>query len=101
LSDSPIRRLELTVTMDDGTVHEVTVGNPDMLRYDEERAKRGWPATATDAPILWQTFCAWSALTRRKQLDGMPWEAFKFAAEDVTVVKAPPVDPTPPALEVG
>lgn len=101
MSDSAIRRLELTVTMDDGSTLEVTVGNPDMLRYDEERAKRGWPASAVDAPILWQTFCAWAALTRHKQLDGMPWEAFKYAAEDVTVVSAAPVDPTAPAPEAG
>lgn len=96
-----LRRLELEVTMEDGTVHPVIVGNPDMLRYDEERAKRGWPSTATEAPILWQTFCAWAALTRHKQLDGMPWEAFKYAAEEVTVMRAPPVDPTAPAHEAG
>jgi hypothetical protein len=93
--------LELTVIMDDGTVHDVTVGNPDMLRYDEERSKRGWPASAVDAPILWQTFCAWAALTRHKQLDGMPWEAFKFAAEQVEVRQAPAVDPTGPAPGAG
>lgn len=96
-----LRRLELTVVMDDGTTHFVLVGNPDMLRYDEERAKRGWPSTATEAPILWQTFCAWASLTRHKQLDGMPWEAFKYAAEEVTVNQAPPVDPTAPAPGAG
>lgn len=100
MSDSALRRLQLTVTMDDGTVHEVTVGNPDMVRYDEERAKRGW-GSATDVPMLWQTYCAWAALTRRKQLDKMPWEAFKIAAEDIEVLKATPVDPTAPAPGPG
>lgn len=97
MTDSKLRRVDLVVTMDDGTVHDVTIGNPDMLRYDEERGKRGWPSSAVDAPILWQTFCAWAALTRARRLDGMPWDAFKYAAEQIDAREAVPVDPTRPA----
>lgn len=97
-----LQTLDLIVTMTDGTVHEVTVGNPDMLRYENEAARRKWPRVAGESPITWQTFCAWAALTRHKQLDGMPYETFAAGAEQFKH-KNPPrkARPTRPAREAG
>lgn len=42
---------------------EVTITNPDRVRWDMTRAKHNWP-TFNDAPFLGTTFLAWAALRR-------------------------------------
>jgi hypothetical protein len=95
-----ISKLRLTVVMDDDTEHDVTVANPDMIRFDRERERRKLPLPKS-APVLWQTFVAWAALTRTRALDGMPWEAFCEKALFIDQRGPAPVDPTPPGHGPG
>ena len=87
------------VVMAGGLEHDVQVRNPDFLRYDLERNKRGW-ADGREVPILYLTFCTWAALTREGRLEGMPWEVFSRDALELTPETAT-VDPTEPAVEAG
>ncbi len=77
MTDSP--RLPsplLRVTLDDGAVLEVQTTNQDLVRWERTQAKHRWPK-ATDAPLTWQTFLAWSALRREQQIPAeLTWEAF-------------------------
>ncbi len=56
--------LKSSVTLDghDAPV-EVTITNPDRVRWDMTRSKHNWP-TFNDAPFLGTTFLAWAALRR-------------------------------------
>ncbi len=103
MADDKLKRLQVHVTMADGTEHEATIGNPDMVRFDMERPRRKWP-TAGEGPILWLTFCSWAALTRAGRLDGMPFDAYAAEAESVDKLgddDGEPVDPIPPGPEPG
>lgn len=53
----------MRVTVTDGTQYAVQTTNADMVMYDLERAKRRWPSL-TDAPFLWLSYLAFSALRR-------------------------------------
>lgn len=86
-------QLEIAVTMADGTRYTVEVLNPDMIRFDQERTRRKL-GTSQGEPITWLTFCTYAALTRTRQLDGMPWEAFQREAHYVKKVAARLADPT-------
>ena len=69
---TPLARVRLT----DGRVLEARVINPDYLRWDRTRAKHGWPQ-ATEAPYVYMTFLAWSALRREGELaETVTWEEF-------------------------
>lgn len=55
-----MKRIHLDIQMDDGTaLLGVPVHNRALVAYDFERARCGWP-TPQDAPMLWQTYLAWS-----------------------------------------
>lgn len=95
----------LLVTMDDGSVHEVQAVNPDLLRYDRTASKHGWPKPQ-DAPFLWLTFLAWSALDRAGTLNGMSWSEFSethaYEVRNLADANGVPVaaaDPTPAGVE--
>lgn len=53
----------LSVTLDDGTEHDVQTAHGDLIRWELTRERKKWPAL-DNAPILWGTFLAWSALHR-------------------------------------
>lgn len=55
---------------------EITVqtDNRDAVRWDMLRSRKKWPA-GSDAPMLWMTVLAWSALKRSDEIDG-EFEAF-------------------------
>src|SRR5215471_16219668 len=66
----------LTVVLDDGRTLSVQATNPDYIRWDRTAAKHGWP-TLRNAPFLWMTFLAWSALRRTGQIaEAVTWEDF-------------------------
>ena len=78
----------------------VVTANPDLVQWDETRARKGWP-TMTDAPMLWMTFLAWHAARRLGHFtDG--WDAFRDACLDIDMEGEPkPVDPTQQAAVSG
>ena len=87
-----------TVEMADGTTHDVTVRNADMIRFDRTRAKHKWPS-GTEAPILLLTFWVWAALTREGRITDT-WETFSDET-CIAVVKQDgddSVDPTNPEV---
>lgn len=69
--------------MDDATELDVQALNIDMLTFDRQRAKFGWP-TASDAPFVWLTFLAWSACMREDLLPDMPLAEFERRAWQVS-----------------
>ena len=58
----------LLVLTDDDLEYDIQTDNRDMVRYDMHAAKQKWPA-AQDAPMLYLTFLAVSALRREKKLN--------------------------------
>ena len=80
----------------DGTTREIAVAtdNRDRIKWDLYRSRSKWPMP-TDAPSLWATFLAWSAL-RRTGATAQDFEAFSetVVAADAEAVD---VDPTPTA----
>ena len=98
----------VTVLMEDGTVHEVRVRNPDYLKWDRTAAKHGWPPM-DKAPHTWLTFVAWAALRREGRIgDDITWEAFSERlclqvanAEEEPSNGVTEADPTLPGLVPG
>lgn len=98
-------RLVVVVEQGDQLVEFTTqTDNRDHVRWDMTRGRKNWP-TGQDAPMLWMTFLAWSALVRAGDFEG---DFAKF--NDVTVsisavaVDGTPLDatdPTDPSLTVG
>jgi hypothetical protein len=102
---TPLARARLS----DGRTLEARVINPDYLRWDRTASKHGWP-TATQAPFLWQTFLAWSALRREGLIDtSVTWEHFsdelavqvELEGMGAAEVEANGVDPTLAAVGPG
>lgn len=79
--------------MDDGTELDVQALNIDMLQYDRQRARMGWP-TPGDAPFVWLTFLAWSACMREGVLPELSLTDFESRAWQVSNVVDVAVDPT-------
>lgn len=91
------------ITAQDATVHlasgeqlEVTVTNPDMVRWDMTRHKHKWPEMS-EAPMLWATFVTWRAAVRQGLYTGTweDWSNTDALAVDMVPDEAP-VDPTEP-----
>jgi len=100
-----IPRIE--VTLADGSTYEVQAMNPDLIRWDRQAAKAGWPP-ATTAPFLWMTYIAWSASKRSGDIaPDVTWERFGdelcIQVRNLTDELEPTdgVDPTPPGPEPG
>lgn len=66
--------MQLRVTLADSTTHDIEPSNPDMVRFDMTATKHRWP-NGQEAPFLWLTFLAWSAM-KRAGLYTDTWEAF-------------------------
>lgn len=97
----------LEVFLDDGTSFTVQALNPDLIRWDRQAAKLGWP-TAQAAPFLWMTFLAWSAARREGAIPAdLSWETFgdtrcvqvRTITDEVGDLDG--VDPTPRAVVPG
>lgn len=66
--------MQVKVTMADGSSHDLTIANPDRIKWDRTAQKHKWPKF-TDAPFLGLTFLAWSAMTRTGKTTDT-WETF-------------------------
>lgn len=91
------------VGMHDGAEFTVEAWNVDLVAWDRERGKRGWPA-APDAPFLWLNFLAWHHLTTTNELPAMTLA--EFEAKCRVVASAPEddeleADPTNRGAEPG
>ena len=69
---------------DTGLEYDVQTDNRDMIRWERAAAKWGWPAMS-DAPILWMTHLAYTALSR----DGIApaGQSFEAFADRVTAIE--------------
>lgn len=88
----------IRVVLDTGgqlTEYEVQTDNRDAVRWDMTRGREQWPAM-TDAPMLWSTFMAWSAMNRAGDFAG------KFAEFNEHALEAAPIrDAAGDVAEVG
>lgn len=66
---------DIVAIMADGKRHEVTICNPDIVRFEMTAAKHNWPK---DAMTLQMVFCAWHALKRTGVYTG-DFETFRDA----------------------
>ena len=76
--------------------------NRDAVRWDMTRGRKNWPA-GHEAPVLWLTFIAWSALSRAGDFEG-DFAKFNDVALSVTAVDregAPLGSLDPEAMTVG
>lgn len=101
---------------DDLVEYVVRTDNRDLVRWDLLRSRKGWPS-ATDAPFLFSTVTAWSALRRAGDIGDESIDAFIDRClgaipvnEDGTPITkqqidegdgAPDVDPSQPEVASG
>lgn len=78
----------------------VQVENPDLIRYDDVRARNKWPAM-TDDPWRWQTFITWAAMKRLGHLDGMTYDDWQADVRAVDVIEEQPGDVVRPTQVVA
>ena len=76
----------IAVVMEDGAEFQVQSYNRDMLAWDRNRAKRGWPS-ADVAPWVFLNFIAWHAATREGLIPKLSLTEFEDAALAVQPVK--------------
>jgi len=102
-----LRTPELRVVMLDGSEFVVQAINVDMVAWDRDRAKHGWPGPQ-DAPFVWLNYLAWHILTKtQKLLPPMSLREFEEAAAEVSSKTdeddeaGVEVDPTNPGAEPG
>lgn len=93
MSEPRIAAPRVAVVIDRGAElveYTTQTDNRDAVRWDMTRGRKNWP-TGEDAPVLWLTFIAWSALVRAGDFEG------DFAAfNDVTVsIRAIDIDGAP------
>lgn len=104
MSDRPkLTTPRLHIVMDDGAELDVQALNIDMLTYDRQRARMGWP-TPGDAPFVWLTFLAWSASMREGVLPDMTLTDFETRAWQVSNTEddnAPGASVDPTKTEAG
>lgn len=99
---SRLARQELLVELNNGTVHEISVGNPSLVAFDRTRAARKWPTTK-ESPIFWATFIAWHHMKARglvscnfEKFESEVCEVIEFVNPKKKGKKGKTVDPTPP-----
>lgn len=68
MAETRIETPHVKVTYLDGHWIIVKTENPDMVFFDLERAKKGWP-NGQDAPLLWVNYLAFSKLRRTAVLE--------------------------------
>lgn len=73
--------INVTVTIKGNDPVDVTIINPDRIKWDMTRPKQKWPSFE-DAPFLGTTFLAWAAM-RREGLYTNTFENFQNDAIEV------------------
>ena len=84
MADTPgLSTPRIRVVMLDGAELEVQVLNIDLVMFDRDRAKHGWPSPQ-DAPYSWLNYLAWHSLTKtRGLLPAMTLREFEERAAQV------------------
>lgn len=102
MSDRPKLTTPLVrVVMDDGAELTVQCLNIDLLAFDRERPRRGWPP-AQEAPISWLNYLAWHALKREGSIPNETTLAdFERNALEVGATEETEIPPTLTGPEVG
>lgn len=78
-------RVAVVMERDDQLVEVITqTDNRDAVRWDMTRGRKQWP-TGNQAPMLWITFLAWSALNRSGDFEG-DFAAFNDVALSIVAV---------------
>lgn len=86
------------VLMDDDQVHEVQTLNVDLVAWDLNRGRHGWPGM-DDAPLLSLNYVTWKAMTRLELIPKWTFDEYLIHAVDINAVPAEDgdgqeVDPT-------
>lgn len=82
----------------------VQTDNRDAVAWDMHRNRVNWPA-GTDAPMLWMTYLAWSAMRRDGSTPaaGLTFEQFNDSTRSISSAKladeSEPMDPTQAGAE--
>jgi hypothetical protein len=102
MSDTPeLNTPRLHVVMEDGAAFDVQARNKDLVLWDRESVKRGWPE-AQRAPFVWMNFLAWRCLLREQLIPpDMALGAFEDACLEVSSEKGAAVDPSLPGATDG
>lgn len=84
---------------DEGAEFYVRALNADMVAFDRDRPRYGWP-TADQAPFVWLTYLAWKGLTRTGQIPACTLAEFEgrclsVESSDPAADPGSGVDPTP------
>lgn len=89
----------LHVILEDGRTFDVQARNKDLVLWDRESTRRGWPG-AEKAPFVWMTFLAWRCLIREGAVpETLTLSAFEDLALEVSSEKeAVEVVPTLPGV---
>lgn len=90
-----IQKVTVQVLMVDGTLHTVDTILADQIAFSTTRQKHSWPS-ATEDPILFGSFLAFSAMKRQGLFTGS-WPEFCDAVAAIDAEDPSPVDPTPAA----
>lgn len=92
--------VSIIVERDDELVeYTVQTDNRDAVAWDMHRNRVNWPA-GTDAPMLWMTYLAWSAMRRDTSTPaaGLTFDNFNDIVRSISSAKPvdeqEPVDPT-------
>ena len=89
------------ITHADGNEFDVVVQQPEMSRWDIERAVRGWPAQE-DAWNLWSSFVTYKAAIRQARIDpNMPWDTWVDQTVKIELETTVDVDPTQTEVSPG
>lgn len=83
-----VKQQQAVVTLAGGSTLDLTICNPDMVRWDMTAHKHKWPDMEA-APMLWATFVSWRAAVRTGLYEGT-WE--KWSTEDCLNVDMPQDD---------
>ncbi len=91
-----MRRLNITIEMDNGDKFEVQTKTADYLLYETTAKRHKW-GTVSDNPAMWEAFLGWAASRRVGKYSGT-WETF---IKDVDMVEAKQEDLDPTQSVVG
>lgn len=78
------RDVRTLIEFQDGTTITVREIFADQVRWDTDRAKRGWPGL-TESPILATGYMAWAAAVREGKFTGS-WDQFCAQVVDTTKI---------------
>lgn len=95
-----MKRIEVTVELNDGSTHDLAIANPSLVAWDRTRATRKWPKV-DDAPILWMTFIAWHHMKAHGLVDCDYTEFEETLCVNVDGGDDADEDPTRPAPAAG